>query len=356
MTDVARRFILHADLDAFYASVEQQDNPALRGKPVVVGGPPESRGVVAAASYEARQYGIRSAMPMRTALNKCPDLVRVSPRFDRYREVSRQIMEMFRSLTPLVEPLSLDEAYLDISEQFPVEKVEEVGRGLKATVRQDTGLAITIGGGTSKTVAKIASQVAKPDGLLLVGPGEECSFLAPLDVGILSGVGPKSGAVLSEHGVKTLGDLAACEEAWLRRAFGKRGPELKQRASGTDHHPVTPHREAKSISAEVTMPRDVDDAAVLREQIEELSRHVAVRLEREGLVGRTIFVKLRLADFSTFTRQATLPVPTNEVETVIRVANELLRRELRPGQKFRLIGVGVTGFRGLSQLAMDMLA
>ena len=356
MTGPTSRYILHADLDAFYASVEQRDNPALKGTPVVVGGPPESRGVVAAASYEARKYGIRSAMPMRTALRLCHDLVRVSPRFGRYHEVSRQVMAIFLSQTPLVEPLSLDEAYLDISEQVPLEQVEEVAQGLKGRVKQETQLAVTIGGGTSKTVAKIASQVAKPDGLLLIKPGEAHTFLAPLDVEILSGVGPKSAAILREHGVNTIGHLASCEEAWMRQTFGKRGPELKERAMGIDPHPVTPHRETKSVSAEVTMPTDVDNEVALRERMEKLAQSVATRLQQTGLKGKTVSVKLRLADFSTFTRQMTLPVPTDEEDVIFHVAWDLLLRELAPGRRFRLVGVGVTNFHDAFQLALLPLA
>ena len=222
-TNIAWHYILHADLDAFFASVEQRDNPDLRGKPVVVGGPTESRGVVAAASYESRRYGIRSAMPMRTAFRLCPDLIRVSARFSRYREVSRQVMDVFRAVTPLVEPLSLDEAYLDISEQASPEEVESAAASLKAGVREETGLAITIGGGTSKTVAKIASQLAKPDGLLLVKPGEEREFLAPLDIDMLWGVGPKTAALLRRHGISAYrrpGYLRGClaaSELWQAR-------------------------------------------------------------------------------------------------------------------------------------------
>ncbi|MEE9199581.1 MAG: DNA polymerase IV [Dehalococcoidia bacterium] len=343
------RYILHADLDAFYASVEQRDNPRLRGRPLVVGGSPGERGVVAAASYEARKYGIHSAMPMRTALRLCPELVRVSPRFPRYREVSRRVMNMFRRLTPRLEPLSLDEAYLDISGRGPV---DEAARRLRAGVLRETGLPLTVGGGTCKTVAKVASQVAKPNGLLLVRPGEERDFLAPLDVDILSGVGPKTAALLKEYGVNTLADLADCDEAWLRRAFGKRGPEMRERALGIDHGSVQPHRETKSVSAETTMAEDVGDEAALVEKVDELAGGVATRLQGEGLRGKTVWIKLRLADFRTFTRQITFAVSTNDKDVILRTACELLRRETGPGRKFRLVGVGVTNFSEASQLAL----
>ena len=347
-----RRYILHADLDAFYASVEQRANPALEGRPVVVGGPPESRGVVAAASYEAREYGIHSAMPMRTAVRLCPSLVRVSPRFGVYRDVSRRIMGFFRELTPLVEPLSLDEAYLDVSQELAPQAVGEAAGRLKARVKEETGLAVTIGGGTTKTVAKIASQVAKPDGLLLVPPGDEAAFLGPLDVGMLWGVGPKTASVLREHGVATIGNLARCDEGWLARTLGKRGPELRARTLGEHTDPVTPHRETKSVSAETTLAEDEDREPVLREEMERLSRGVGDRLQGRGLKGRTVQVKLRLADFTTFTRQTTLPEPTDHGDIISRVAWEICRREMGPGRRFRLLGVGVSGFSDVFQLSL----
>jgi DNA polymerase-4 len=193
---MADRYILHADMDAFYASVERLDDPRLEGKPLVVGGSPEHRGVVAAASYEARRYGIHSAMPMRTAMRLCPDLVRVSPRFDRYHEVSSRVMAIFGEVTPLVEPLSLDEAYLDVTDQASAPNVNVLAFNLKARVMEEVGLVVTIGGGISKTVAKVASKRAKPNGLLLVRPGDEEAFLAPLDIDILLGIGPRSAEVL----------------------------------------------------------------------------------------------------------------------------------------------------------------
>jgi DNA polymerase-4 len=346
------RYILHADLDAFYASVEQMDNPKYRGKPLVVGGSPEERGVVAAASYEARKHNIRSAMPMRTAISMCPQLVRVSPRFDRYREISRQIIDIFLELTPLVEPLSLDEAFLDISIQSSWESVGNIARDLKLKIKEQTGLVISIGGGLSKTVAKVSSQLSKPNGLLLIRPGEEQSFLAPIEVGILSGVGPKTAEVLHSQNVNTLRDLSACSNSWLHQAFGKRGPELKERAKGLDYSQVTPHRETKSVSSEVTMPRDVGDEAEIVERIEQLALGVASRLQRSKLAGKTITIKLRLADFTTITRQRTLPTPTSDAEVITFVACNLLHQELKPEQRFRLVGVGVARFQELRQLPL----
>ena len=347
------RYILHADLDAFYASVEQRDNPALRGKPVVVGGAREQRGVVAAASYEAREYGIHSAMPMGTAMARCADLVRVSPRFPRYHEASRQIMVIFRSITHLVESLSLDEAYLDISHTVTdMAEVERTARHLKAMVKVETQLAMTIGGGTSKTVAKISSQVAKPDGLLMIRPGDEHGFLGPLDVGMLWGVGPKTETTLKDYGIRTIGDLGLRDEQWLAGILGKRGAELRSAALGLDNRQVTPHRETKSISAETTLATDVEDEATLTQELTLLARQVAERLNQAELRGKTVSIKLRLADFTTFTRQTTLVSSVGTEADIYQAANSLLSKELLPDRRFRLIGVGISNFQELSQLPL----
>ena len=346
------RYILHADLDAFYASVEVLDNPGLSGKAVVVGGSPESRGVVAAASYEARKFGIHSAMPMRTAVRLCPDLVRVSPRFNRYHEVSRGIMELFEELTPLVEPLSLDEAYMDISEAIPSSQVALAAGQLKTRIRGSIGLAVTIGGGTSKTVAKIASQVAKPDGLLMVEPGEEAEFLAPLDVEMLWGIGPKTAAVLRREGIHTLARLASCDEDSVLRTLGKRGPELKSRALGLDKDPVSPHREVKSISSETTLATDVGEPEEITAHMQSLAHGIAAQLQRKALKGKTVWIKLRLADFTTFTRQRTGFEPTDRFEVIYASVKELLEPELGGGRRFRLLGVGVGNFQEDFQLSL----
>ena len=346
------RYILHADLDAFYASVEQLDNPQYRGRPLVVGGSPEERGVVAAASYEARRYKIHSAMPMRTAMRLCQELIRVSPRFDRYHEMSGMVMDIFLQLTPLVEPLSMDEAYLDISTEVPQESVDNVARKLRARVKDRTGLVVSIGGGASKTVAKVASQLAKPDGLLLVEPGGEQAFLAPLQVSILSGIGPKTAEVLQGHGVTTVGDLSVCNPGWLQQTLGKRGLELKERAMGIDHSRVSSHRETKSISSEETMSLDVGEEADLVKRVERMAHGVAARLQKSQLTGKTITIKLRLADFTTLTRQRTLPASTSDADIIAPMACDLLRRELHSGRKFRLVGVGVSGFQESQQLPL----
>ena len=342
------RYILHADLDAFYTSVEQRDNPALRGKPVVVGGPSESRGVVAAASYEARKYGIHSALPMKTAVRMCNSLVRIAPRFQRYREVSDQIMELYKELTPLVEPMSLDEAYIDISDN---PHPEEVARDLKNTIKEMTSLTVTIGGGTSKTMCKIASQLGKPDGLLLVKSGDEKEFLAPLDINIIPGVGPKTASLLNSYGVTIIGDLASSDIKWLRRNLGIRGPQLKEKAMGIDNDPVIPYRETKSISAETTLSNDTDNLDEIDNQIKTLAERVSGHLRKSNLKGKTVRLKLRLSDFTTFTRQATLSLPTDDSNVIHNTVMPLFVREYIENRKFRLFGVGVSNFSNSSQLA-----
>ena len=348
------RYILHADLDAFYASVEQRDNPKLKGKPVVVGGAAESRGVVAAASYESRKFGIHSAMPMATALRLCPNLVRVPARFDRYREVSETIMRLFKDTTTLVEPLSLDEAYLDISSAGSPEMVETIASLLKRKVRYQTDLDITIGGGVSKSVAKIASQLGKPDGLLLVPIGEESGFLSPLEVDMLWGVGPKTTESLHQNGIWTIGDLADAEDRWLRKHYGKRAKELKDRALGIDMSLVSSDRDRKSVSSETTMITDIDNERDLLRIIDNLSQDVADALYKNNLLGKTVFLKLRLTDFTTFTRQTTLVAPTNQFKTIQNEAHRLLRKELLPDRKFRLVGVGIRNFQEEFQLPLLM--
>lgn len=339
------RHILHADFDAFYASIEQLDDPSLRGKPVVVGGAPEGRGVVASASYEVRRFGVRSAMPMRTALQRCPQAIRVGPRFDRYSEVSRQVMGIFRAITPLVEPLSLDEAFLDVTALVsPGRLPGEIAADLRRQVREELGLTISVGVATSKSVAKIASDMDKPDGLTVVPPGTERRFLAPLDVGKLWGVGPKTAARLAGDGVRTIGDLASRPEEWWDASFGRTGPHLRRLAMGVDDSAVVVERERKSVSAETTLVQDTGDPDYLYQLVDRLSGRVARHLESTGLRGRTVKVKLRLADFTTFTRQTTLGRPAASSEGIAGAARGMLQRELLPDRLFRLVGVGVSGF------------
>lgn len=350
------RVVIHADLDAFFASVEQLDHPQWRGRPVLVGGAAEERGVVAAASYEARAYGARSAMPMRTALRLCPpDVVRAPPRFHRYSEVSRQIMALFRALTPLVEPLSLDEAYLDVTDVHKAGQLgepAEAGMRLKAAVKEAAGLTISIGVATNKSVAKIASDLRKPDGFVMVPPGEEAAFLAPLPAAKLWGVGPKGEERLRLAGITTIGHLAAADRRWLEHSFGKWGGLLADLAAGTDTRAVSPEREHRSIGRETTFTRDVTDRAFLDETLARLANHVADQVQRSGLHARTVTVKLRHHDFQTLTRQARLAAPADTVEPILALARRLLDAELGRGARFRLLGVAVSGFEREYQLEL----
>jgi DNA polymerase-4 len=334
------RTILHADLDAFYASVEQLDRPELRGKPVVVGGSPESRGVVAAASYEARRFGVHSAMPMSQALRRCPEAVRLPARFDRYREVSQQVMAIFRAVTSLVEPLSLDEAFLDVTEH--VESYggcEALGRHLKSEVKSVTGLTVSVGGGTNKTVAKIASDLGKPDGLVVVAPGQEAAFLTPLPTRSLWGIGPKAEARLAAAGIRSVGQLAAADASLVDQLFGSRGPFVLAMAQGVDERAVEPIHERKSVGAERTFPRDLPDGPELRDALARIAAEVAERLTAHGTKARGIGLKLRYRNFRTISRQTTRAEPTNDAEEIRRSAEWLLAGVARPTDQFRLLGI-----------------
>jgi len=334
------RTIIHADLDAFFASVEQLDNPELRGKPVVVGGSPESRGVVAAASYEARRFGVHSAMPMSRALRLCPDAVRVPPRFERYIELSSRVMAIFRALTPLVEPMSLDEAFLDVSGWVddgaaPI----DIARSLKEDVKAKTGLNVSIGVGTSKSIAKVASDVGKPDGFVIVPPGGEAAFLAPMPARALWGVGPKTEARLKQLGVRTVGDMARLDDAAAERLLGSRGLHMRDLARGIDDAAVVTQHERKSVGAETTFARDLADGPELRAALARLAQHVSERLRRAGAGGQTVAIKLRYADFRTITRQSSLRAPVDAADEIAAIASRLLDAELQPGDRFRLLGI-----------------
>ena len=354
-TDRPLRHVIHADLDAFYAAVEQLDNPELRGKPVMVGGRPEGRGVVATASYEAREFGIHSAMPMRSAVRLCPHGIIVRPRFERYREFSRLVMDIFHSLTDLVEPLSLDEAYLDIT--GPVETGQAplaVALDLKSRVREETGLTLSVGVATSKSVAKIASDLNKPDGLVVVSPGEDRNFLAPLPVAKLWGIGPKTAQRLNREGIHTIEDLASQPFGWFKARFGLRALSLQAKALGQDRELVHTERETKSVSAENTFATDVAETDQLQEELARLAARVARHLEGKDLRGKTVTVKARLADFTTFTRQTTLVSLTQSEATISDTAWRLLSAELAPGRSFRLLGVGVSGFGQLEEMQLPL--
>ncbi len=350
------RTIIHADLDAFFASVEQLDNPDLRGKPVVVGGPPESRGVVAAASYEVRRFGVHSAMPMSRALRLCPDAIRVPPRFDRYIELSRTVMAVFRALTPLVEPMSLDEAFLDVSGWVDDgASPERIGRDLKDEVRKATGLTVSIGVGTSKSIAKVASDAGKPDGLVIVPPGGEAAFLAPMPVRALWGVGPKTETRLTRLGIRTIGDMARLDDDAAERLLGSRGAYMRDLARGIDDAPVVTQHERKSVGAETTFAQDLADGPELRAALQRLAGNVSRALRRAGVGGQTVAIKLRYADFRTITRQSSLRAPVDDAADIAAVASRLLDAEVQPGDRFRLLGIQCSKLAGAGEALQGVL-
>lgn len=355
-TAAGTRAILHADIDAFFASVEQRDDAALAGKPVLVGGRPEERGVVAAASYEARRFGARSAMPMRTAVRLCPQAVIVPPRFEAYAAVSAEIMAIFRARTPLVEPLSLDEAYLDLSEDPSVWLAPAAyGAALKREVHTATGLTASVGLATTKSAAKIASDLQKPDGLVVVPPGEEAAFLAPLPVGRLWGVGPRTEEQLARLGVTTIGALAVLDVRLLSTRAGRWAEELASLARGVDPRPVVAERERKSVGRETTFVEDRAPGALLDGTLAELCEEVAARLDQRGLRGHTVTIKVRRSDFSTRTRQHTLLETVARRDELVAVSGRLLELELQPGERVRLLGVSVSGFAEEAQLPLFTL-
>lgn len=344
------RKILHLDLDAFFCAVEEQRDPSLVGKPFAVGGQPDRRGVVASCSYAARSFGVRSAMPMATAVRLCPDLIIVPHRFGAYREASRAVMDRVNDLTPLVEQISIDEAFLDVT-MLP-DPAEAIARRLQATINDDLRLPCSLGVATNKLVAKIANTVGKarartghpPNTIQVVPPGEEAAFLAPLPVEELWGVGPKTAEQLARLGLRTIGDIARWPADDLVRRFGKHGEQLAERARGIDERPVETVRETKSISKETTFARNVTDAATLRRTLRRLADGVGAQVRREGLSGTTIKIKLRWQDFTTLTRQVTLDHTTDQDGEIAEVALRLLEEHWPPGRPVRLIGVGISGF------------
>jgi DNA polymerase-4 len=345
--------ILHVDLDAFFAAVEQRDRPELRGKPVIVGGGgPHDRGVVSAASYEARRYGVRSAMPLRTAGRLCPQGVFLAVDGAKYARVSRQVMAILRRFTPRVEQISIDEAFLDVAgSEALFGPPETIARTIKVSIRDELHLTASVGVASNKLVAKIASELRKPDGLVIVAPGTEATFLAPLPIERLWGVGPRTRDVLSEYRVHTIGDLAALPPDLLERRFGTRGPELVARARGVDPSPVSDEHEAKSVSHEHTFDVDSDDWEVLERTLLALAEGVAGRLRAGGLGASTVGIKVRASDFTTLTRQKTLPQPTDDGEVIWRTAVALARPQVR-GIRVRLLGVAASHLVAADQLRL----
>ena len=329
-------------MDAFYASVEQRDDPSLRGKPVAVGGSPAGRGVVAAASYEARAYGVRSAIPMARAVRLCPSLVIVRPDFSRYRAASQAVFAIFRQVTPLVEPLSLDEAYLDVTENAWGETLgRTVAERLKAEIREATGLTASAGVAPNKFLAKIASAWKKPDGLTVIAPERVPHFLERLTVDALWGVGPVTAQRLRERGIERLVDVRAAEPAVLREAVGSLSDWLRQLSEGIDERPVVPDREAKSSGTENTFSADLTDLTQIRGEIDEMARDGAAWLERKGLVCRTVTIKVRYSDFTTISRSNSRMPPTRDPEEIAKRAVALLTRTEAGERPVRLLGVSV---------------
>ncbi len=337
--------ILHCDMDAFYASVEERDRPDLVGHPVIVGGSPEKRGVVAAANYVAREYGVHSAMPATTARRLCPQGIFLPSRIPYYAEVSGQIREIFERFTPLVEPLSLDEAFLDVTgSEGLFGPAFQIGQQIKEIVRTEIRLVVSVGIAPNKFLAKIASDLQKPDGFVVVEPDGMQEFLDPLPVERLWGVGRQGSKLLQRLGIRTIRQLRQWPMELLQHHFGSHGEHLWQLAHGIDDRRVVPEREAKSISHETTFDTDIDDPEVLRAWLLDLTEQVAWRLRRHGLRGRAVQLKVRFADFSTITRSQTLPEPTDITDELWQVAVAMLCERL-PARHLpvRLLGMGVAG-------------
>lgn len=351
---VVIRRIIHVDMDAFYASVEQRDRPDLKGKPVAVGGLPDSRGVVAAASYEARKFGVRSAIPMSRAVRLCPHLVIISPSFHKYRSVSQQVFEIFRSVTPLVEGLSLDEAYLDVTENAWNEPLGmNVARRIKALIKETTGLTASAGVAPNKFLAKIASAWRKPDGLTVIAPERVEGFLQQLPVDALWGVGPVTAKRLRDHGIETLTDVRSAELATLHAAVGSAADWLRKLASGHDDRPVSPNRPAKSSSSERTYAEDITDPIRIRDEITKMARRIAAWLDARELLARTVTIKVRYEDFTTITRSHSAP-DTRDADAIVSRALTLLQKTEAGQRPVRLLGAGVHNLVGLAGLtALD---
>ena len=329
-------------MDAFYASVEQRDNPALRGKPVAVGGSPNQRGVVAAASYEARVFGVRSAIPMARAVRLCPSLIIVRPDMAKYQSVSREVFKIFRAVTPLVEALSLDEAYLDVTENAWQEPLgREVARRLKAQIRETTGLTASAGVAPNKFLAKIASAWKKPDGLTVIAPERVERFLQKLPVDALWGVGPVTASRLRERGIERLVDVRSADPSVLREAVGSQTDWLRQLAAGQDDRPVVANREAKSSGSENTFTQDLTDLDEIRAAVDEMARDAAAWLERKHLLCRTVTIKVRYSDFTTITRSHSQSPPTRNPDDIAGRACALLDKTEAGQRPVRLLGASV---------------
>lgn len=342
------RKILHLDLDAFFCAVEELRSPELVGKAFAVGGAPDQRGVVSSCSYAARQMGVHSAMPMAKALKLCPNLIVVRGNHHDYGVHSERVMAILCDISPLVEQISIDEAFIDVSD-LP-EDGESIARGLQARIQKETGLPCSIGVASNKLVAKIANNIGKsrhrgitpPRAILVVQPGEEAQFLASLPVKEMWGVGPKTAESLTRMGIHTIGDLAAAPDKLLSQHFGKMGGQLSRSAKGLDDRPVEVENNIKSVSQEITFSKDVHDLRTLEKKMEDLAEQVGYRLRHQNLAAGTVRIKLRWSDFTTITRQTRLEQPTNQDHVIIEAARQLLRANFTSGQLVRLIGVGAS--------------
>lgn len=334
-------------MDCFYAAVHMRDDPSLVGKPVVIGGNPQGRGVVAAANYEARKYGVRSAMPAAQALRRCRHLIFIKPEFPRYREESRAIFEVFREMTPLVQPASLDEAYLDVTDHFePYGSATGVAKEIRRRVRAERHLTVSVGVGPNRLIAKIASDFDKPDGLTVIKPHRVQAFLDPLPVRRLHGVGPATEKALHALGVETVADLRGVALEILSRRFGRHGQGLYNYSRGIDRRPVRVDRERKSLGQERTYERDVETLDEMDAHLEGLAERVAQGLTQREIAARTITVKVRYPDFTTLTRSRSLDRPTADAAEIATLAKELLRATDAATRKVRLLGVTGSGLSG----------
>ncbi len=342
------RYILHVDMDAFFASVEQREHPEYRGKPLIVGADPKGgkgRGVVSTCSYEAREYGVHSAMPVSQAYHLCPHAVFVPPRGELYEWVSQQIFAIFEQFTDLVEPLSIDEAFLDVTGSVRLfGDAVSIARQIKQRVREEQHLTCSIGVAPNKYLAKIASELEKPDGLVVVEADKIREFLHPLDISYLWGAGEKTQQVLRKMGINTIGDLAEFPLWVLRDKLGALGEHFYRLAHGMDDRQVVVHSDVKSVSNEHTFEKDTSDPEVIRKQLILLTEKVGYRLRKKGLKGRTIHFKLRYDDFNTITRAQTITTPTDRTQEILDIVLHLFEQNYLPGRKVRLTGVGVSGF------------
>ncbi len=354
---VALRKIIHVDMDAFYASVEQRENPDLAKRPVVVGGEADARGVVAAASYEARSFGIHSAMPMKTALRLCPHAVRIPANFTLYRRVSGQLHAIFREYTDLIEPVALDEAYLDVTyNKLDIPFGSRVAKMLKGDIRRELGLTASAGVAPCKFLAKIASDFEKPDGLVVILPDQVQEFLCELSVSKIPGVGQVTRKKLQHLGINTIGQLAAQNKGELVLQFGKRGSQLWHLANGMDDEPVTTAREPKQISQETTFPTDIYDIEEMHTALRDLAAELSGRLRRRKLKGRVLTLKVRYPNFKTITRSLSLPLQIDLQNPILQHARDLLRRTDAQDRGVRLLGIGLAGFEEEKTEQLDLFA